>query len=71
MSEEKTPRFLTLELVSMNDREYKRFIEWIHDGMNDLRNASDQAVLTVPKVVLKLDPPDTVKVVTHKIIIPK
>ena len=73
MSEEKTPRTLTLELVNMNDREYKRFVEWINDGLNDLRFASDQAVLTVPRVALKLKPvqESELELIEHKIIIPK
>ena len=73
MSEEKKPRSLTLELVPMNDREYKRFIEWIDDGLNDLRFASDQAVLTVPKIALKLEPVEQseIQVVKHTIIIQK
>lgn len=72
-SEEKIPRTLTLELVPMNDREYKRFMEWIDDGLNDLRFASDQAVLTVPKIALKLEPVEQseIQVVKHKIVIHK
>ena len=72
-SEEKIPRTLTLELVPMNDREYRRFIEWINDGLSDLRFASDQAVLTVPRVALKLKPvqESELKLIEHKIIIPK
>ena len=72
-SEEKIPRTLTLDLVPMNDKEYKRFIEWINDGMNDLRFASNEAVLTVPKLALKLEPvkPSEIVEVKHTIIIPK
>ena len=72
-SEEKIPRTLTLELIPMNDREYKRFVEWINDGLNDLRFASDQAVLTVPKIALKLDPvkKSEIQVVKHTVLIPK
>lgn len=72
-SEEKIPRTLTLELIPMNDREYKRFIEWINDGLNDLRFASDQAVLTVPRVALKLKSvqPSEIQLVKHTVIIPK
>lgn len=53
---ERKKRYLILELnQSMTDQEEKRFKEWIADGLSDMKRASNNAVLTIPKLALRTE----------------
>ena len=73
-TEEKKRRFITLELdPNMTDQGEARFKEWIADGINDMRYASDNAVLTIPKLALWIEPrgKSDIQVIKKKLVLTK
>jgi hypothetical protein len=73
-TEEKKRRFLTIELNPyMSDKEEARFKEWIADGINDMRYASENAVLAVPKIFLLIAPKSKsdIQVIKKKLVLTK
>jgi inner membrane protein involved in colicin E2 resistance len=66
MAEERTPRTLTLDLNPMTDAEYKQFKQWIDEALYQMKYANETAILTIPKVVLKMEPIKGARIYTTK-----